>query len=316
MTEILQNLVLFNFHTCPECTVHFCTTTYKNVHKWGSLLPLAADLERICMSHHKYVHGYSSRESERLADQAETLTSLLHNDTRYPAGSRVLEAGCGIGAQTVILARNSPGALITSLDISEESLKRAEEKIRREGITNVTFRQGDIFSLSFAPGCFDHIFVCFVLEHLADPQRALKQLHPLLKVGGTLTVIEGDHGSTFFHPENEDAKRAVQCLVQLQQQVGGNALIGRQLYPLVSGAGYRDVHVSARMVYVDASRPALVEGFTKLTFTAMVEGIGPEVVKQGLMSADAWDRGIAALYRTAEDDGVFCYTFFKATARI
>jgi hypothetical protein len=69
------------------------------------------------------------------------------------------------------------------------------------------------------------------------------------------------------------------------------------------------------MVYVDASRPALVEGFTKLTFTAMVEGIGPEVLKQGLMNREEWERGIAALYRTAEADGVFCYIFFKATAR-
>jgi SAM-dependent methyltransferase len=267
------------------------------------------------MSENRYVHGYSSRESERLADQAQTLTNLLHDDTHYPAGSRVLEAGCGTGAQTVILARNSPGARITSVDISEESLKRAKEKIRKGGITNVTFRQGDIFHLPFEPGSFDHIFVCFVLEHLAEPQRALEQLRPLLKTGGTLTVIEGDHGSTFFHPESEDAHQAVQCLVTLQQEMGGNALIGRELYPLVSSAGYQDVHVSPRMVYVDASRPALVEGFTKLTFTAMVEGVGPEVLKQGLMNREEWERGITALYRTAEADGVFCYTFFKASAR-
>jgi SAM-dependent methyltransferase len=267
------------------------------------------------MAENRYVHGYSPRESERLADQAETLTNLLHHDTRYPPGARVLEAGCGIGAQTAILAKNSPGALITSIDISEDSLMRAEEAIRREGITNVTFRQGDIFRLPFEPGSFDHIFVCFVLEHLPDPGRALKELHPLLKDGGTLTVIEGDHGSAFFHPENEDAYQAVQCLVGLQQKMGGNALIGRQLYPLVSGAGYTDVQVSPRMVYVDGSRPALIEGFTKLTFTAMVEGVGPEVLKQGLMSRAAWERGIAALHRTAGPDGVFCYTFFKATAR-
>jgi hypothetical protein len=47
----------------------------------------------------------------------------------------------------------------------------------------------------------------------------------------------------------------------------------------------------------------------------MVEGIGRDVLSQGLMSREAWDRGIAALCRTAEADGVFCYTFFKATAR-
>lgn len=267
------------------------------------------------MAHQTYVHGYSARESDRLTDQAQTLTGLLHDDTRYPAGSRVLEAGCGIGAQTVILARNSPGARITSVDISKDSIQRAEEKIRQEGITNVTFQQGDIFQLAFRPASFDHIFVCFVLEHLAEPQRALEQLRPLLKEGGTLTVIEGDHGSTFFHPENPDARQAIDCLVKLQHQMGGNALIGRQLYPLVTGAGYLDVRASPRMVYVDASHPGLVEGFTKLTFTAMVEGVAAEVGRQGLMSRDAWERGIAALYRTTKPDGVFCYTFFKVTAR-
>ncbi|HII98909.1 MAG TPA: methyltransferase domain-containing protein [Methanoregula sp.] len=267
------------------------------------------------MPENQYVHGYSARESERLADQAETLTGLLHGDTRYPPGSRVLEAGCGIGAQTVILAKNSPGALITSVDISADSLRRAEERIRAEEITNVTFRQGDIFRLPFEPGSFDHIFICFVLEHLADPPGALLHLRPLLREGGTLTVIEGDHGSTLFHPEDPDARRAIDCLVELQERAGGNALIGRQLYPLVAGAGYSEVHVSPRMVYVDSSRPALVEGFTKLTFTAMVEGVADAVQEQGLMSRDAWERGIAALYRTAEADGVFCYIFFKATAR-
>jgi SAM-dependent methyltransferase len=267
------------------------------------------------MVQHTYVHGYSARESERLADQAQALTELLHHDTRYPAGSQVLEAGCGIGAQTVILARNSPDALITSVDISEESIRLAEERVRSDGFGNVTFRQGDIFHLPFTPGSFDHIFICFVLEHLAAPQAALERLRPLLKEGGTLTVIEGDHGSTFFHPEDGDARRAVDCLVELQQKMGGNALIGRQLYPLVAGAGYRAVRVSPRMVYADASRPGLVEGFNRQTFTAMVEGVRGETLRQGLMSEEAWERGIAGLRRTCEPDGVFCYTFFKATAR-
>jgi SAM-dependent methyltransferase len=262
-----------------------------------------------------YVHGYSVRESERLTDQAQTLTELLHHDTRYPAGSRVLEAGCGVGAQTVILARNSPQAQITSIDISAESLRNAEENVRKQGFTNVTFRQADIFHLPFAPASFDHIFVCFVLEHLAEPQRALEQLRPLLRDGGTITVIEGDHGSAYFHPDSADAHRAIECLVELQRRSGGNALIGRQLFPLVTAAGFRDVSVSPRMVYADSSRPALVKGFTKLTFTAMVEGVAEDVRKQKLMTKEAWERGIAALYRTAEEDGVFCYSFFKAVGR-
>ncbi len=69
-----------------------------------------------------YVHGYSEKESCRLADQAGTLTELLHGDVAYPAGSRVLEAGCGVGAQTLTLSRSSPDARFECMDISAVSL--------------------------------------------------------------------------------------------------------------------------------------------------------------------------------------------------
>ena len=55
-----------------------------------------------------YVHGYHERESERLDDQAGALVDLLHHDTAYPAGARVLEAGCGTGSQTVTLVAQQP----------------------------------------------------------------------------------------------------------------------------------------------------------------------------------------------------------------
>ncbi|HTY52691.1 MAG TPA: methyltransferase domain-containing protein [Methanomicrobiales archaeon] len=260
-----------------------------------------------------YVHGYSVRESERLLDQAHTLTDLLHHDTRYPPGSRVLEAGCGIGAQTVILAKGSPGARITSVDLSGSSLAVAAERVEASGARNVEFRQADILALPFDEGCFDHVFVCFVLEHLPDPARALASLHRVLAPGGTITVIEGDHGSAFFHPDSGAARRAIACLVALQREAGGNALIGRELYPLLTGAGFRDVRVSPRQVYADDSRPGLVEGFTKQTFTAMVEGVKDDVLARGMMDRAEWEEGIRDLYRTAEPGGTFCYTFFKGT---
>jgi ubiquinone/menaquinone biosynthesis C-methylase UbiE len=260
----------------------------------------------------KYVHGYDLRENTRLQDQASTLVELLHSDTVYAAGSRVLEAGCGVGAQTITLAANSPGAHITSIDISESSLAQARAAMAAAGVTNVVFQQGDIFHLPFAPASFDHVFVCFVLEHLAQPVQALLGLKRLLKAGGTLTVIEGDHGSAYFHPDSQAARNAIQCQVELQKRAGGNANIGRQLYPLLKAAGFESIHVSPRLVYVDARRPALVEGFTEKTFTAMIEGVRGPAVAAGLLDAETFDDGIRALYRTTEADGVFCYTFFKA----
>jgi SAM-dependent methyltransferase len=258
-----------------------------------------------------YVHGYDPRENERLQDQAGTLVELLHSDTSYPSGSLVLEVGCGVGAQTVTLAQRSPGARFTSVDISADSLAEAKKATDAAGLSNVQFRQADIFALPFTADSFDHVFVCFVLEHLSRPVEALTILKRLLRSGGTMTVIEGDHGSAYFHPDSSAAHRAIQCLVELQRRAGGNALIGRQLYPLMVEAGLEAIHVSPRMVYVDSSRPGLVDGFTKKTFTAMIEGVRESALKAGITAPEAFDAGIRDLYRTAEADGVFCYTFFK-----
>ncbi|MDB5360742.1 MAG: methyltransferase [Rhodospirillales bacterium] len=267
------------------------------------------------MASEPYVHGYDPRETERLQRQAGTLVELLHADTHYLPGSLVLEAGCGVGAQTVTLARQSPDARFTSVDISAHSVAAAGRAVAAAGLTNVAFRQADIFALPFAPESFDHVFVCFVLEHLVRPAEALAALARMLKPGGTMTLIEGDHGSTCFHPDSSAAHRVIQCQVELQRRAGGNASIGRQLYPLLVAADLQAVHVSPRLVYADASRPDLVDGFTRQTFTAMIEGVRDLAIGAALIDADAFDAGVRALLRTAEDDGVFCYTFFKGVGR-
>lgn len=258
-----------------------------------------------------YVHGYHPQENDRLRDQAGVLVELLHSDTEYAAGSRVLEAGCGVGAQTLTLAQRSPEARFTSIDISAESLAEARRKIDRAGLTNVEFRQADIRALPYDAESFDHVFVCFVLEHLSQPVDALSMLTRLVRPGGTVTVIEGDHGSTYFHPDSSAAHAAIDCLITLQQRAGGNSLVGRQVYPLMVEAGLDGVRVSPRMVYVDSSRPDLVDGFTRKTFTAMIAGIRTPAIAAGLIEPERFDAGIRDLHRATAADGVFCYTFFK-----
>ena len=268
-------------------------------------------LERECPPSLVRAHIDNPRAYERLHDQATALVDLLHSDTAYPSGSRVLEVGCGVGAQTVTLAARSPQAQFTSIDISAESIAKAKQATDAAGLTNVDYQQADIFALPFAPEFFDHVFVCFVLEHLSRPVEALRILQRVLKRGGTVTVIEGDHGSTHFHPDSAAAQMAIRCQVELQRLAGGNALIGRELYPRMVEAGLETVRVSPRMVYVDSSRPDLVDGFTKRTFTAMIEGIRDSAIEAGLADPATFDAGVRDLHRTAQVDGVFCYTFFK-----
>jgi SAM-dependent methyltransferase len=263
---------------------------------------------------HHYVHGHSDRELERLDYQAPKFADLFHHDTSYPPESRVLEVGCGVGAQTVILAENSPCAEFISFDISTESLVKAQNSVFQKGLSKVTFCKADVNDLPFKPNTFDHVFVCFLLEHLPDPLLALNNLRNMIRPKGTLTIIEGDVGSVLFYPNSPDANRVIDCLVELQRQAGGNPFIGRELWHLMIDAGFSDVTISPRLVYSDQSRPEHVEE-VKNIFIAMIDGVGESAITTGLVDKKTWNKGIRDLHRITEQGGMICSTFFKGVGR-
>jgi ubiquinone/menaquinone biosynthesis C-methylase UbiE len=274
---------------------------------------LETRLQEMCSSHIKgYIHGYSEEETKRLNDQATSISELLHWDSLWPAGSRVLEAACGVGAQTRIISQKNPNVRFVSVDVSEKSLATASQMVDSLGISNVELQLADVFNLPFVNDSIDHVFVCFLLEHLSRLEEALREFKRVLKPGGTITVIEGDHGSTYFFPDSEMAHKAVQAQVTLQKQNGGNANIGRQLYPMLCAEGFEDVLVSPRVVYVDDSKPRLVEGFTRNTFTAMIKGVTEEAIAKNVISREEFNQGLRDLSSTADGGGTFNYTFFKA----
>lgn len=261
-----------------------------------------------------YVHGYSDREAERLADQAGSVRNLIHADTIFPPGALVLEPGCGIGAQTATLAARFPDTGFVSFDLSESSLQRARSAVA--ALKNVSLLRADLLAPPFGEGVFDVALVSYLLEHLPDPGGALRAVRRLLRPGGAIHVVEGDHGSCYFHPETEAARKAWGCLIEVQRGIGGDSLIGRRLYPLLAGAGFEDVSVSPRTVYIDETKPHLMVNFVEKTIVPMVEGARETALEQGLIDATTWERGISDLLAVSRaPGGVFCYTFFKATAR-
>ncbi|MDI6644743.1 MAG: hypothetical protein QME14_06750 [Methanobacteriaceae archaeon] len=91
-------------------------------------------------------------------------------------------------------------------------------------------------------------------------------------------------------------------------------MIGRRLHPLLDEAGFEKIFVTPKIVYVDNSKPQLVEGFIKKTIIAMVEGVKDQAIKSGLIYPEEWEKGIKDLYKTAKKDGTFFYNFFKVVA--
>lgn len=255
-----------------------------------------------------YVHGYSEYETGRLRNSAQALSGLLHENVRYPEGALVLEAPCGVGAQTGVLMANSPGARFVCMDISPVSVRAAAERSKAMG-----FVAGDLYALPFSGEVFDHVFACFVLEHLSKPVWALENLLRVLKPGGTFTSIEGDHGSCFFHPETPEALAAWACLPKLQAILGGDSLIGRRMYSVLARAGLEEVRVEPVRIYCDPSLPHMMKGFVEDTIVGMLRGIEPEVTARGMMDSDMFRKGVDDILAIkTHPDGAFCYTFFRA----
>jgi ubiquinone/menaquinone biosynthesis C-methylase UbiE len=259
-----------------------------------------------------YVHGYTSRETQRLLEQSLILEDLLHAGTRYQEGERVLEIGCGVGAQTRILARRNPGAVFECFDISVESIEQARAVALEEGMEHVTFQQADLYSLSYKLESFDHVFVCFVMEHVPDPAFALRIFNQILKPGGTITLIEGDHGSGFWTPETLASRKAWEGLITSQMALGHDPNIGRRVYPLLKNAGYRIEDVSPRWVYADQSNPVLLDGVINQIIAPMVYSAERQVLESGHMDEKEWVMGLEDIRQVARHpEGTFFYTWFK-----
>ena len=262
-----------------------------------------------------YVHGYSPRETQRLYEQAEILEVILHTGTAFPAGASVLEAGCGVGGQTRLLVKRSPETVFTCIDISEKSLTTANRLRVQAGFEHVTFHREDVNRLGFADETFDHVFVCFLLEHLDDPVAALRELKRVVRRGGTITVIEGDHGSCFWHPETPESLAAWNGLITAQRNIGHDPNIGRRLTPLLAEAGFELQTCEPAYLYADRLKPTLRDGMVDHIIVPMVQSAEHQILTDHLVPKDVYQRGISDLARVDEvDEGTFFYTWFKAVA--
>ena len=262
-----------------------------------------------------YVHGYSAREMERLEDQSRILSEILHSGTHYPAGSLVLEPGCGVGAQSVILGKSNPHAAIISLDISSESIAQARENIKQHNLNNIIPEQGSIYDIPYPDEHFDHVFICFVLEHLDDPGAALQECKRVLKTGGTLTAIEGDHGSCFWHPETDESLLVWNALITAQRNLGHDPNIGRRLYPLLSATGLQVEDVAPRYIYGDFGKFTELQGMVHRIIVPMVMSSKEQILGDQLVTPEIWEKGINDLgISGTPPNGTFFYTWFKGLA--
>jgi ubiquinone/menaquinone biosynthesis C-methylase UbiE len=193
------------------------------------------------MSEHSRLYAiHSDEECERLELQAR-LANIQGHLRHLPIApnARVLDAGCGSGAMSRLIARSFPRTEIVAVDVRQEYLDYAEALTRAEGIRNITFRKVDIFSLPFPDGSFDIVWSKYLLQWLNEPKLALAELKRITKPGGFVVSCDMVGVTVDHFPIQPDFNRRV-CDV-----IGALAdcEIGRKVAPFMIALGFRDVRV-------------------------------------------------------------------------
>jgi ubiquinone/menaquinone biosynthesis C-methylase UbiE len=115
-------------------------------------------------------------------------------------GMRLIDCGCGPGSITVNLAQAIESGEAIGIDVREEAVVQGRMLARQRGVSKLEFLVASIYQLPFADGSVDAAFTSAVLQHLAAPLAALREIRRVLKPGGVIGIVDGSSTITFRYP--------------------------------------------------------------------------------------------------------------------
>lgn len=245
------------------------------------------------------MHGTEPAEQERLASLNRLTNDTFVQFLGVAPGMRVLEVGSGLGILAAAVA--AAGAEVVGVEHSPEQIAAAAPA------RNVTFIHGDAHALEFPDASFDLVYTRYVLEHVRDPERVVREMRRVARPGARVAACENDISVMRLDPPCPAFERAWQALAAYQASLGGDALIGRRLFRLFRGAGLRDVEISVQPEVHWAGSPGF-EPWVRNTIgniDSARRGIDPAIADEAVAELEAfvargdascvfvWNRAIA-----------------------
>ncbi|RZS90062.1 methyltransferase family protein [Motilibacter rhizosphaerae] len=188
----------------------------------------------------RYTHGHhdSVLRSHRWRTAENSAAYLLPHLLPHMA---VLDIGSGPGTITADLAERVPQGSVTALEISEEAMALTRAEVERRGLPNVSYAVGDVHALDFPDATFCVVHAHQVLQHVADPVQALREMRRVTKPGGFIAVRDGDYAGFTWYPELPELDRWLELYQRAARANGGEPDAGRRLLAWAHAAGLEDV---------------------------------------------------------------------------
>ncbi|KJV25249.1 methyltransferase [Aquitalea magnusonii] len=265
-----------------------------------------------------YVHGFSPEEQAQLAKQARFLEHKVYQGIEFNNVEKLIEVGCGVGAQTEILLRRYPDLHITGIDFSARQLAAARQRLQDHPLAQqrLTLQQMDAGNLEYAPASFDAAFLCWILEHVPDPEQVLAEVRRVLKPGARLYATEVMNAAFFLSPYSPHLQQYWAAFNEHQLSLGGDPFVGAKLGHMLLRQGFRDVHTEVKTLHLDGRDPHLrhevLQYWSELLLSATDQLLQAERVTPELVTAMKQE-----LQKLSKDpELVFFYCFFQASATI
>ena len=264
-----------------------------------------------------YLHGFSPVEQDRLRRQARFAEHTIYQNVNFSSSKKVLEVGCGVGAQSEILLRRFPDIKLTAIDLSEKQLSAAKVSLASLAFAKDRYelKQMSGEDLKFEAESFDGAFLCFVLEHVPDPRRVLSEVRRVLSPGGVVYITEVLNSSFFLDPYSPNVWKYWMAFNDYQYDQKGDPFMGAKLGNLLMQNGYRNIETEVKTWFLDnrypQKRKEIIEFWSELLMSASEQLLSAGYVDQETIDGMKKEMKVVA----NDPNAVFFFSFIQAKAR-
>jgi len=257
----------------------------------------------------RYVHGYEEWTKEWMSRRtARREWALLVPHLR--PGMSVIDCGCGPGSITVGLAEIVAPGQVVGIDLEPRQVETARGVAAERGTSNLRFEQASVYELPFPDGSFDVAVAHFVIEHVREPVRALREIRRVLKPNGIAAIKDPYYPAFTFRPRIPTIVRFEELMTKVRAHHGASDAYAADLRAVLMEAGFARTEAEAgtETVAGSANRPAL------LTFVMQHQlrerAFSDTVLEQGWASEAELDRLAEDVAALSERTDVFGFAVY------